>query len=417
MTARRPRAFGLAVEPEHLPPPERYPFGLEGGPDAGLLTGHARRLIALARALTTSAVWQEMDEAVLVVRTEPPAGLAFLGRFSAEESARLQWLPAQLRRQLPHFRHVPWRQVETDVEELASRLVARLGRREVRDMQFEGIPRGGVIVLGLLAYALDLDPSRLAADEDARRPLVLVDDCALSGLRFGEVLRARASGPRSVVFAHLYSHPDLRRIIEDREPQVIAAIAAQDLQDLAPQQQGDELDRWRSRWATRGADDVYWVGNPEHLAFPWSEPDCGFWDESMNRVRLGWRLAPPGACLKNRATAGAGASRLQIQSSGQGLVTLAPRTFHAELDGRVIVAELESGQVVCLAGVAADLWREFLGAADPEVALDRVLDRYQTTRDVLREDARDFWRELRTRGLVTTIPALQERGRGGDPDV
>jgi hypothetical protein len=405
MTSRRPRAFGLPVDPHRLLPPDRYPFGMDPAPGLEHVPAPARRVVALARALVSSPVWAEMEEAILVVRAEPPEGIAFMGRFSDEEAARLEWLPAQLETQLPHLHYVSWTQAEADVDRLALALVERFGRQEVRDMGFVGIPRGGLIVLGMLTYALGLGSRHLTLKEDGR-PVVVVDDCAISGLRFGEFLRDRIPEAETVVFAHLYSHPGLREAIEAREPRVGSAVAARDLRDLAPEIHQEDLQEWRSRWEERSPDGTYWVGQPEHVAFAWSEPDLGIWDASTGSTRVGWRLVPPEACLKNRSHADANPPRLIIQTPAEGALRLAPGTFHGELDGRVLLAELESGQLVSLSGVAADFWREFLGPGEADGALDRLEARYDAPREQLRSDAEAFLRTLLERGFVTATPSL-----------
>lgn len=405
MTSRQPRAFGIPIEPDLLLPPDRYPFG-------SVREGHTQsdggaRLIALARALATSPVWEGMEQAILVVRPDPPQGIAFLGYFSDEEVRRLEWLSVQLRDQLPYLRYVSWPEAETTVEELAGALVEHFGVQTVRDMTYMGIPRGGTIVLGMLAYALDLGRSNLSDHPDQARPLVVVDDCALSGLRSLEFLRNRVPGREQVVLAHLFSHPDLRGALMDREPRILAALAARDLRDLAPELVGDRLPEWRTRWKERSGEATPWIGNPEHVVFPWAEPDLGFWDEASGEARTGWRIVPPEACLKNRWRDGArGARRLRIQPPSAGAVSLAPGVFHGEAEGQILLAEVESGRSVALAGVAADFWRAFLTSPSADLALERLAALFETPESVLRKDAGSFLRELRDRGFLTRIPEL-----------
>src|SRR5215203_3670477 len=164
--------------------------------------------LALARALSTSPAWKEMPEVALIVRPEPQPVLGVVGRLDAAAEARLEALGPQLAEGLASLRYVSYAQAEEDCERLAARLVKRLGREGVRRSCFTGIPRGGFIVLGMLAYALDLERAQLEPPDSPDRPLVVVDDCAFSGVRFGQFL-ARCES-RRVVFAHLYSHPDLR---------------------------------------------------------------------------------------------------------------------------------------------------------------------------------------------------------------
>jgi hypothetical protein len=415
MNTRRPSAFGLSIDPDQLLPAERYPFGLGPDPKPGDLPEPARRVAALARALVSSPVWADMQEAIAVVRTEPPEGIAFLGYFSEQDIAHLHWLSAQLQAQLPHLRHVSWSQAEADAELLAARLRDHFGHRTLGDFRFVAIPRGGLIVLGMLSYALGLDSRALGPPPEGRGPVVVVDDCALSGLRFAEFLRTRVPGTDEVVFAHLYSHPRLRQAIEAREPRVSAAIAARDLRDLAPVIHGEALEEWRSRWQKRNGERAYWVGQPEHVAFAWSEPDSTFWDELAGSARAGWRLVPPEACLKNRHGS-SDARGLQVQIPAEGAMRLAPGTFHGELNGRILVAELASGQVISLSGVAADLWREFLQPGDPCEALRRLEARYEVPLELLRSDAEKFLRSLLARGVLTAVPRFDTAPAGENQD-
>jgi len=407
MPLRAPRAFGLRIDPDRVLPEDRYPFGAsatradELGSD-----GRARRMEALARALASSPVWQEMDEGILVVRPTPPAGLAFLGNFSDAEVERLRWLPAQLNDQLPFFRYVSWQQAEADVEALAERLRARWSIDEIRGMRFVGIPRGGVIVLGMLAYALDLPPECLMPEPDSGRPLVVVDDCALSGRRFWQFLRSRAGMADEVVFAHLYSAPDLRKAVEAREARVVAALAARDLQDLSLEIHGDDIAGWRARWKELDGEEVYLVGRFEHVAFPWAEPDLAVWDPALEQPIAGWRLVPPEACLKNRSVRYSGSTRLEIQASETGVLQLAPGVYHGEIADQTLVADIDSGQVVALKAVAQDMWRKFLECGTTESALQRLQEAYQVPVEALRRDAIHFLQELHSRGILAGMPVF-----------
>jgi hypothetical protein len=88
------------------------------------------------------------------------------------------------------------------------------------------------------------------------------------------------------------------------------------------------------------------------------------------------------------------------------MLRLAPGTFHGELGGRILLAELRSGQLVSLSGVAADFWREFLRPGGTDGALDRLEARYDASREQLRSDAETFLRTLLERGFVTATPSL-----------
>ena len=389
-----PRVFGLAVDPDELLPPDRFRFGDAGDP--------AARLLDLAHGLASSPLWAGMH-AIRVVRTQPPAGLALIGRFTQAEVVRVEALPGQLALEMPRFRYVSYQQVEEDCARLGERLVERFGADEVRGFRYTGIPRGGLIVLGMLSYVLDLRRDRLdGSGADGERPVVLVDDCALTGYRFGELLRQRRE-PR-VVFAHLYSHPELRSAIRTREPRVVDVLAAADLDDFAERQLKQEHVAWQKRWMERSGGRCYWIGRPEHLCFPWAEPDLTLWNPIAGREEPGWRVAPPRAALKNRFSGDADPRRVQVQPHSTGPVRVADRTFHGEIDGVAVAASLETGQVVTMDGVAAEIWSVLAGAGGVEDAVRELAERYDADPGTLRADAEQLVRSLTARGLLAVEP-------------
>jgi hypothetical protein len=386
---------------DRMIPRDRYPFGRDGTRSA--------RILALAEALASSPAWRQMTGAVLVVRTEPPEGIAFLGHFTDEEAAFVERLPGQLEATLPHFRYVSYPRAEADAELLARQLIDRYGVQGVRKLDYTAIPRGGFFVLGMLAYILGLSHDGLAGREREGRPLVIVDDCALSGVRFRGFLEEQAA--ESVVFAHLYSHPHLREAIRSSEPRVAAVLAAGDLSDHAPALQGEEYGAWQDRWRRRGGNE-YWVGQPDHLGFPWAEPDVALWDPASETETAGWRVVPPSACLKNRhgsrsGIAGTGddpgtdpAPRVQVQRGSSGRVQLAPRTYVGDLDEGMILANLDTLRVVRLEGVARDLWMAAQTHPTLDLAVEELAARYDAEPAGIREDLEGLLRSLEGAGLV-----------------
>lgn|GEM_PF-2363563 len=275
--------------------------------------------------------------AQLAVKAARPRALP-----GAADRNRLGALQVWLDRCAGHFLEVDWEAADRAAGVLARRLRATLPAAELERAAFAAIPRGGLFVLGLLAHHLDLRPEQMAGaapphpgerspwDSPAgdcpagdRSPLVLVDDCALSGLRLGQELARRQgvgehgvrqdsvrqhgvgqdSAGRRLVVAHLFSAPELRRRLLAAEPAVRACVAAGDLLDLSTvvYPQAELRRRWRQRWRQRTAGEGrYWIGLPQPLAFPWGEPDRPFWNPASGRVEDGWRFMPPHRCVKSR---------------------------------------------------------------------------------------------------------------------
>ncbi|MEW6636304.1 MAG: PqqD family protein [Actinomycetota bacterium] len=357
-----------------------------------------RFLADLANALAASPLWAEMPRAALVVRPEPEPLLGVVGRFDAAGRARLEGLRWHLENVLPRLRYVGYEQAEEDCELLARRLEERFGREELRSFRFTAIPRGGFIVLGMLAYVLGLPQMQLEPPHPPDRPLVVVDDCALSGVRFGRYLERLEN--RRVVFAHLYSPPELRRAIEDGERREVVCVSARDLQDHAPGRLGDEYPAWRRRWMDRMDERGYWVGQPDHVCFAWNEPDVGIWNPVSGREESGWRLLPPELCLKNRP------SRtpipVQVQPAGAGPLRPSPGVLYGELEGRILLGHLESGESFVLEDVAADMWRALVKHGSVDGASGALAPEYEVDGLALRRDLRDFAQDLLESGLLVS---------------
>ena len=308
-----------------------------------------------------------------------------------------------------HLRWVDYPQAEHDAGLLATALRREIGPEALATARFRAIPRGGLIVLGLLAYQLGLDAGQLDHDSGQLAPgggqldpgsgaeglLVLVDDCALSGLRLRQAL-ARASSSR-VVAAHLYSTPALRRAAVEREPHLAACVAAHDLEDLTPRlaETAEEQAAWRRRWAERLGDDRYWTGVPELVAFAWSEPDRVLWNPESGRMESGWHLAAPHRCLNHRIELAG-----EPVAAAAGGWRLAPEVAWGRFDGVVWLCHTGRGQVFSLAATAADLWAWLVASGSAEYAVERALGAYDAEEEAVRRDLAELTATLQAEGLL-----------------
>jgi len=306
-----------------------------------------------------------------------------------DETERLR-LGALLLRLGEGLREVSWAEAERDAERLAGELV-----RQVPDLdqaELRAIPRGGIFVLGMLAYLLDLPADRLAPAADPGRTLVLVDDCALSGLRVRQALAA-AGGRRRVVVAHLYSPPPVRRALAG-EPGVVACVAARDLEDRTAEVLPDAEERRAAeqRWRERLGDRA-WYGLAEPVAFPWNEPDRPFWNALTGRVEDGWRLVPPHRSLKARGRLGGPALLASLAGEGARW-RLAEGVAWRDFDGVVWLCRTADRRVFSLTGVSADLWRWLSAGVDESAAAARAAEAYAVDPGVVRRDLAELLSEL-----------------------
>jgi hypothetical protein len=386
---RQPRAVLLNL-PEAI---------LEQAPIYSGYANSAERYVALARALSASPWWAAMQDAVMVVRPEPPARLAVLGRFSEDEAVRLEALGGQVDGAIRRLRYIGHAEAEQTAAELAERLVERVGWPAVDAAQFVALPRGGHFVLGMLSYLLDLRPDQLDPSRPETAPLIVVDDCALTGLRFGRFLKDHAD--REVIFGHLFSHPDLRAAIECREPAVSACVSGRDLDDLAPAEWGDEYGVWLERWRARSDPDVYWVGLPGHVCFAWNEPDVTIWNPVTEREEAAWRVVPPEWCLKNRRL-GPGPSRLQIQPVGdsRSRIRPGPDVVYGTIGDDLVAANCATGKAFGFSRMAREIWESLLRHGDPVGVVEEIATRYEVEASVLESDVAAFAEDAMGKGLL-----------------
>jgi hypothetical protein len=270
-----------------------------------------------------------------------------------------------------------------------------LGSHELSRASFAAIPRGGSVILRQIASYLILRPEQLSASGDLDRLLVVIDDCAISGLRFKQFLDACPS--QRIVFAHLFSHPALRAAIEAREPRVLTCVSAEDLREV-PQTVTPEHEQRRRERIERG--EVYWIGSTEALCFPWNEPDRSFWNPVTGRQERAWKIVPPEFCSKNHPAPGITPIPIQIQPEGRGPLRPSPQAIFGELDGALVLCDMETRQCFGLEGVAADLWRALLVHGHPEAVASALQAEYDVPGEVFREDTRNFFEDLEARGLI-----------------
>ena len=357
----------------------------------------ADRVVALAHALATSPTWAGMRErARIVVRHDKSPIIGAVGHVQDVERPRLEALGWQAADTLRRLHPASWQQSEEACECLAEQLRTLLGRACLSRARLIGLPRGGLIVAGLLAYLLNLDHEQLDATDDARDtwPLIVVDDCMLSGTQLRRWLRRHPDGP-PVVVAHLHSHPALRDALTQRERRVTACVAGQDLHDRAVAERGTDYEDWRRRWEAR-TPESYWTGQPDHICYPWNEPDVLIWNPAVDAVEPGWRVVPPEWCLKNRAEGWQAVRDVQVCRTPRGSTQPADDVIWANFDdGEVMVAGADTGTSLRLDGVGASMWRAVIASGNPDQAVAAVAQDYRVDRAVVRADLCALLADLR----------------------
>ncbi len=269
---------------------------------------------------------------------------------------------------------------------LAAQLRTELGSDGLHDAEFRAIPRGGIFVLAMLAYFLDLGEANFRANSTAPW-LVIVDDVAYSGARFAWFTREEERS--NIAFAHLYSHPGLREAIRVNDRRVRHCLAAHDLDgDPPPAADEPESVTWFRHWR----------GRPRPVALPWSEPDWVFWNPTEERLDHGWRRTPPDRCLRNWSLLGMPAVALLERT-----YRLPEGVTYRLAEDEVLLVHLDTEQVFSLRSSAALMWRGLVAYGSVETASDAVAARFDIDRATAVADTHRFADDLTSAGLLERI--------------
>jgi hypothetical protein len=351
----------------------------------------------LAKAIAISPGWSSQAKLTFLARVEPEPVLGIL--CNGDVDPRTFATQAQAyERTIGRLRYIGYRDTEEAVAELGDRLRNLIGAREMQSLPYVAIPRGGLIVLGMLASMLDLPREQVGAGRPGTDgPVVIIDDCAQSGARFGAFLASRPE-PR-VIFAHLFSHPNLRAAVEAREPRV-TCVAARDLHDDGPEILAENYADPQDLWSARLGCQRYWIGDCERLCFPWNEPERVLWDPGTQDLATAWKLVPPPHCFKASGSGAASPPDIQVQPGGRGRLRPAPSVLYGRTNGEIVVVRIDSGEIFRLPGSADAFWSALVATGDAEAACRRLERRYGMAAADLRPDLLAFCETLLRQGLL-----------------
>lgn len=314
---------------------------------------------------------------------------------SIDDMERLAALARSIKGYRTNIHYVSYKQAEKDCEELAYNILKVYEPEELKSFHFEAIPRGGFIVLGMLSYILDLKPHQLMPANDQDKPLMIVDDCALTGARLSKAISETNSSHMAI--ATLYSHHDLRKSIIENEPKVKHCFAACNLKDRARENYPDKKDyeTWKKRTLEYMGGKRYWVGQPDLVGFAWNEPDYPFWNPVTEQIEDGWRSLPPHKCLKNK-------TRLGILPNHKAPVEfqMSSSVVSGVFDDIIWLVHLDKDEVFALDGIASQIWRVLIFYGNIEATVTYLKDKYEVDENILRIDVQELADDLLSKGLI-----------------
>ena len=347
-------------------------------------TIESQRPEALARAIGSDARWP--DDALIAWRCDPPS-IAICGSFDQETLGLLSILGSQLELTLPHIRLWNWDDVARAARDLAGRL---------QDIEEPGdhnaivaVPRGGLIVGGLVAYAANRP---IAPDVgSARSGSWMIDDVSISGLRLlSELDRLPA---KSILVGVLAATDGAVEVVR-AHPAVLGFERVERVEELAAaENQHASEDRGKSRWPE--FDSRIWIGRAAHHVFPWNEPDSSFRHPVTRRVEPGFPLVPREQCYSNREPL-----RPVVPVIESLVPLLAPGVWPIEHSGSLLLLHPASGAVAEAAESAVELLG-VLASPDPNAAIKALATELQADAGEIRADLDELLQTLQSCGYMT----------------
>ena len=308
---------------------------------------------------------------------------------------RLGVLARTLSRSSEGIDHLTYTDAEVATERLAALMLDEVGRQRLESSYYIPIPRGGLIVLGMLSYVLRLRPDQLPPSDRAERPVVLIDDVALTGARVREWLDRTASD--DVVVAHLASQPELRRRIGS-DPRVRNCVSSVDLQSLLDELPDAKRAKVAAHWNKQLDDRRYWFGLAKPLNFDWCEPDHMIWHESDQSFERGWHLVSPERCLKARSDLGPPSpdrARRQMR--------FPDKIAYGRFDDHLLICRLDTLEITRLDAVAATMWGALGTLGDVGAAAAHLRSEYDVDDDVLLTDLIELAERFVATGLLSSV--------------
>jgi hypothetical protein len=336
-----------------------------------------------------------MPDVVLAVREKPRPQLLFVGEIDAAGRARIDELGALLAEAGERLRILDWAAVEHACETLADHLRKHLGPDRLQQVALVGVPRGGSIVAGLLAYALGIPRDRVGANAGTET-VVLVDDCSVSGVRLREVL-ASVDHTQRLVVATLASHPGLRTALVAAEPDVEAFLSGIDLEDHSNSMLGRGAEAWRRR-QQEAVPERYHTALLDLLVFPWSEPEVRLHNPVTGKVEPHWWLAPPGSCLHHRSAAPG--LELQHLDEDPAQQVLMAEVVAVKQAGATVLIDTRDGRTLRLSSTASSLFDAWVATGSVPAAVTVLSEQYDVSASRASLDLRTLLDDLRSRDLI-----------------
>ena len=256
----------------------------------------------------------------------------------------------------------------------------------LKNSQVVAIPRGGLFIQAMLSYFLPLEHHQLQYTENDvdTSPLIIVDDCAISGLRLAQQLKKFPN--REIYFFTIASPRELRDSVNSKESRILDFKSVLDVKSYST------LD-------LNHASQCYWRGQCDTIIFPWSETQRSYrFNGQLSNVPL-WKVAPNKLCLSAREKK----QRIrttEIKENPSSVMSTPDDVLYHTDQGLTRILNVSTMKHYSLDSIGSTIWQSLLKNADLDNVLAELSSIYGVSKTKLNSDVQLLTQKLFNDGLI-----------------
>lgn len=259
----------------------------------------------------------------------------------------------------------------------------------LKNSQVVAIPRGGLFIQAMLSYFLPLKHHQLQYTENDvdTSPLIIVDDCAISGLRLAQQLEKFPN--RDIYFFTIASPEKLRDSVKLKEARVLDFKSVVNIKSY-------------STLKAQNTQQRYWLGQCDAVIFPWSETQRSHFSNGKLSNRPLWKIAPDKLCMSTKAKKQA-IKATEVKENQSAVLSTPDNILHFTDQGITKILDASTMKHYSLDAIGSDIWQSLLSNSNLDHALAELSATYKVSKTRLNNDMQLLTQKLIDAGLINEL--------------
>ena len=332
----------------------------------------------LSHTISTSTNWESLGDCALVFRDHDAGGcLAVCMQDDLKHTVEIQTQLNFLQKSIQQIQYLDIAKCESLAHSLAQKINLSLDPETLQKSRVVSIPRGGLFVSAMLSYILPIKHHQLQPFSDCDSPIILIDDCSISGFRLAQQLCGLKN--KQIYFYTLVSPAQLRQAALAVQPRLRVFESAMDLNVYNNDSSG-RMDARSNR---------YWQGQCDAICFPWGETQRFYPSDSENKQTTLWPVSPLQKNLKS--------SLLEqkipfyaVTEAQDRAISTGQHILYYSKDNLTRIYNAESKQHYSLDGVGSAIWQSLLSHSTVDQTLEHLCSLFSVEKKRLEKDVKDL---------------------------